>query len=144
MNSIKLLEPEGQKHKRPDLLAVICILSFIGSGLAAFSNLMIALSYDSIDEIIHSSGIDIPGMAEILAGGRSFFAISFIMYTISFTGVYNMWKLNRIGFHLYTISQIIIIILPSIFIPELDFPIVGLMFTAMFVVLFAANLRYMS
>ena len=37
--------------KRPEFLSVLCILTFIGSGLAAFSNLIISLNYDSLIEI---------------------------------------------------------------------------------------------
>ena len=35
------------KEKRPTLLTLLCILSFIGSGLNAFSNLMVFIFYDT-------------------------------------------------------------------------------------------------
>ena len=144
MIPIKFIEPQDQQPKRPELLTLLCVLSFIGSGLASFSNLIITLSYSSIAEIFASSGIDIPGMEEMLSGGRTFFALSFIIQLLSFIGVLNMWKLNKVGFHIYSISQILMLIIPSFFIPELDFPIIAILFTAMFVILYASMLKHMS
>ncbi|MCD4678959.1 MAG: hypothetical protein K8S00_01100 [Bacteroidales bacterium] len=144
MVPIKFIEPQEHQPKRPELLTILCVLSFIGSGLGSFSNLIITLSYSSIVEIYSSSGIDIPGMEEMLSGGRTFFTLSFIIQMLSFIGVLNMWKLNKIGFHIYSISQILILILPSFFIPELDFPIIAILFTAVFIILYASMLKHMS
>jgi len=144
MIPIKFIEPQEQQPKRPELLTILCVLSFIGSGLGSFSNLIITLSYSSIVEIYSSSGIDIPGMEEMLSGGRTFFTLSFIIQLLSFIGVLNMWKLNKIGFHIYSISQILILILPSFFIPELDFPIIAILLTTVFVILYASMLKHMS
>lgn len=144
MIPIKFIEPQERQPKRPELLTILCVLSFIGSGLGSFSNLIITLSYSSIVEIYSSSGIDIPGMEEMLSGGRTFFTLSFIIQMLSFIGVLNMWKLNKIGFHIYSISQILILILPSFFILELDFPIIAILFTAVFVILYASLLKHMS
>ena len=144
MVPIKFIEPQERQPKRPELLTILCVLSFIGSGLGSFSNLIITLSYSSIVEIYSSSGIDIPGMEEMLSGGRTFFTLSFIIQMLSFIGVLNMWKLNKIGFHIYSISQILILILPSFFIPELDFPIIAILFTAVFIILYASMLKHMS
>ncbi len=144
MIPIKLSEPEGQKHKRPDLLTLLCILSFIGSGLASFSNLSISIAYPDLDEILAASGFNIPGIEEVLSAGRSFFVLSFVLYLLSFWGVYYMWKLKKTGFHIYSISQIILLIIPSYFIPGLGFPTIAVMITAMFIILYASNLRLMK
>ncbi len=144
MSPVKIIEPKNGRPKRPELLTLLCILSFIGSGLAGFSNLIVAITYYGIDDIIASSGINIPGLQEMLSAGRTFFVLSFTMYLISFIGIFNMWRLKKIGFHIYTISQIIILILPSFFIAGLGFPTIPFLVTAMFVFLYAANMRYMS
>lgn len=144
MSSIKLSEPEGQKPKRTEILTILCILSFIGSGLAGFSNLIIALAYNDLDKIIASSKFDIPGLKESLNAGRPFFAISFVLYLLSFTGVMLMWKLKKTGFHIYAISQIILLIIPSFFLPDLGFPTLAVMISAIFILLYATNLRVMK
>ena len=59
----------GQK-KRPDLLTILCILTFIGSGLAAFSNLILFLTYDEMDVLMEEMNVDfeevmlLPGNSE--------------------------------------------------------------------------------
>lgn len=144
MCPIKIIEPGNGKPKRPDLLTLLCILSFIGSGLAALSNLIVTISWDNIGEIVAASGITVPGIEQMLATSRNFFTISSMLYFISLVGVIKMWKLKKTGFHIYTISQILLLILPSFYISELGFPTIPVLVTTMFVLLYASNLKYMS
>jgi hypothetical protein len=131
-------------NKRPELLTVLCILTFIGSGLAAFSNLIISLNYDSFIEIVQSEELTFPGVDLFLLLEVEFFIISFIFYSVSLFGAIQMWKLKKIGFHIYTVAQIILLIIPSIYSPSLEFPFLGLIITVLFIVLYAKNLKYMS
>ena len=131
-------------NKRPELLSVICILTFIGSGLAAFSNLIISLNYDSLIEIVQSEELTFPGVDLILSLKVEFFVICFIFYSVSLFGAIQMWKLKKIGFHIYTVAQIVLLIIPSIYSPSLEFPFLGLLITVLFIVLYAKNLKYMS
>ncbi|MCK4360899.1 MAG: hypothetical protein KAV70_04065 [Bacteroidales bacterium] len=131
-------------NKRPEFLSVLCILTFIGSGLAAFSNLIISLNYDSFIEIAQSEELTFPGIDLFLSLKVDFFIISFIFYSVSLFGAIQMWKLKKIGFHIYTVAQIILLIIPSIFAPSLEFPFLGLLITVLFIVLYAKNLKYMS
>ncbi len=133
-----------ESKKRPELLSVLCILTFIGSGLAAFSNLIISLYYDSLIEIAQSEELTFPGVDLFLSLKVDFFIISFIFYSVSLFGAIQMWKLKKIGFHIYTVAQIILLIIPSIFSPSFEFPFLGLLITVLFIVLYAKNLKYMS
>ena len=144
MIPVKLQEPNNQKAKRPELITLLCILSFIGSGLAGFSNITIALAYHDLDEIIAVSGIDIPGLDNILSAGRSFFFVNFVLYSLSFTGVYNMWKLKKIGLHIYSISQIMLLIIPSFYFLDMGFPTIAVLVTSMFIILYASNIKHMT
>ncbi len=130
-------------NKRPELLTVICILTFIGSGLAAFSNLIISLNYDSLIEIVQNEELTLPVVDFFLMLKVEFFIISFIFYSASLFGSIQMWKLKKIGFHIYTVAQIVLLIIPSIFFPSLEFPFLGLLITVLFIVLYAKNLKYM-
>ena len=47
MEEQQVLPDAEQKEKRPSLLTVLCILTFIGSGMNAFSNLVVFLFYDA-------------------------------------------------------------------------------------------------
>lgn len=134
----------GQPIKRPDLLKLLCILTFIGSGLASVSNLFIYLSFDEILLLKDEYTQILPEMETILSGGKRFFLTGFFLYTISLVGAFNMWKLRKIGFHLYTVAQLFILIMPVVFIKSYPFSFIGLIVTAIFVGAYASNLKLMS
>ncbi len=136
-------ETDGSK-KRPDLLTILCILTFIGSGLAAFSNLFIFLSFDEVSNILEDFDMDFPEFDMIMSGGKKFFITGFILYTLSLAGAMQMWKLKKIGFHLYTAAQIFILLLPLVMIENFQFSFFGLLITAAFIFAYASNLKHMS
>lgn len=135
--------PEGSL-KRPDLLKLLCILTFIGSGLASVSNLFIYLSFDEMLLLIDEYKMLLPEMETILSGGKRFFLTGFILYTLSFVGAFNMWKLRKIGFHLYAVAQIFILISPVVFIKSYPFSFIGLIVTAIFIGAYASTLKFMK
>ena len=129
--------------KRPDILTVLCILTFIGSGLGVISFLTIAISYGSLNTIIAKSDIDIPGMDILLSAGVDFYIVGSILYSISLFGAIKMWNLKKIGFHYYTIAQIILLMLPAIF-RVTRISIGSSIFTGLFIILYGTNLKYMT
>jgi hypothetical protein len=131
------------RKKRPELLTLLCILTFIGSGLAAFSNLFIFLSFDDVQNIISEYDFNFPEFEMVLSGGKKFFITGFVLYTISLLGAIQMWKLRKIGFHLYTGSQVFILLLPVVSINYYQFPVLGLIVTVAFIIAYASNLKYM-
>lgn len=132
------------KKKRPDLLMVLCILTFIGSGMAAFSNLFIFLSFDEVSNILEDFDMDFPEFDMIMSGGKKFFLTGFILYTLSLVGAIQMWKLKKIGFHIYTGAQIFILLLPLAMIENFQFSFFGMLITAAFIFAYAYNLKHMS
>jgi hypothetical protein len=130
--------------KRPDLLTVLCILTFIGSGLAAFSNFFIYLSYDEVQYILEDYGFDFPEFQLILSGGKKFFLAGFILYMISLMGAIRMWKLNKLGFHLYAAAQIFILIQPVVMLRDYPFNFIGMFITAAFIYGYYSQLKFMQ
>ena len=144
MNLESLNPSQKEPFKRSDLLTVLCVLTFIGSGLAAFSNLFIFLSFEEMLTIVDEYEVEIPGFDMMMSGGRRFFITGFILYTFSWVGALQMWKLRKIGFHLYTGAQIFILILPVAMIVSYQFSIFSLLFTAVFIAGYAINLKFMK
>ncbi len=142
MNTMNELS-NNQNIKRPESLSILCVLTFIGSGLAAFSNLVIYLSFDMLFETYESGGLNLPGAEIIFSFTKSFFIISFFIYSISFSGALRMWKLKKIGFHVYAIAQILLLILPSLFVKTEQFPIVGVLITVVFILFYFRHLKFM-
>jgi hypothetical protein len=133
----------NQDIKRPESLSILCVLTFIGSGLAAFSNLVIYLSFDMLLETYESGGLNLPGAEIIFAFSKSFFIISFLFYSISFAGALRMWKLKKIGFHAYAIAQILLLILPTLYVKTDQFPLFGVLITLAFILFYYRHLKFM-
>lgn len=131
-------------QKRPEILNLLCIFTFIGSGLAVFSNFFIWLSFDEVQSIIENMEIDFPELKIILSGGKRFFIAGFFLYGISLAGAIQMWKFKKIGFHLYTAAQIFILLLPVVFIKDLPFSYIGLIITALFIYGYHSQMKFME
>lgn len=117
-----LIEIENQsldnKPTRPQFLTVLCVLSFIWSGIMllllfltlCFSNLI----FDTIAGIVNgtvemstSSSVQVDGLNKLLEMGKgNFVAIIAAVIIIQMTcllGVVKMWKLQKLGFFIYAI-----------------------------------------
>jgi hypothetical protein len=132
-----------QSSTRPELLKILCILSFIGSGISALSNLMVLLSFDQLDLIIDDLLANLPELETILSGGKGFFISGFVLYAISLVGVYQMWKLNKTGFHIYTGAQFFILLLPVITLESFQVPFLSILITIAFVIAYSSQLKFM-
>lgn len=130
---------EAGTAKRPGLLSVLCILTFIGSGLGILVYLLLAVAAGTLGAML----ADIPGLGSMIAGGGiAIFASGLILALASFFGALKMWKLKKMGFYIYTIAQVLMLIVPVIF--GVPFSVMGAVFTALFIVLYGLNLKHMS
>jgi hypothetical protein len=131
---------------RSNLLTILCILTFIGSGINLFSSLIISLFYDQFLDILNNINdtLQLPGIEMIEEGKASFFAASSVIYAGSIAGAILMWKLKKAGFHIYTIFQILLILSPMYFF-HLPFPsTLDVIFSGIFIILYSVNLKNMS
>ncbi len=143
----KLITTDIKTNKpvqRPELLKLLCIFTFIGSGLAIFSNLFIYLSFDEVSTIMQDYELGIPEFEMIMSGGKRFFLTGFILYSVSLAGAIQMWQLRKIGFHLYTVAQIFILALPVVMIQTYQLPILGIIVSGAFIFGYYSNLKYMN
>jgi len=134
------------KPMRPKLLKVLCILTFIWSGYQVISNMIVALYYDQFTILIKTINktIKMPGMDLILGSPPLFFGVSSMIYAGCLAGALVMWKLKKAGFHIYTISQILLLIIPMYFF-QLPGPFLfDIILSAIFIILYGSNLKYMS
>jgi hypothetical protein len=139
------LLPEA-KPQRPTLLTVLCILTFIGSGMNLFSSLVIAGFYDVFVEIVRefSKKFSIPGIELLLETTPLYFFVSAIFYAGSLTGAILMMLLKKTGFHIYAIFQILLIIAPMYFMHLASPGLPELLFSGLFILLYSMNLKFMS
>jgi hypothetical protein len=140
------IESAQPEDKRPTLLTVLCILTFIGSGLNAFSNLMVFVFYDAAMKFAAEmiTAFKLPGMELFLSAIPAYFAITALINVVAVTGAVMMWNLRKIGFHVYTVSQILVILAPMYFFrfPGPDF--FSIILCGIFVLLYSYNLKRMK
>jgi hypothetical protein len=137
--------------ERPELLKILCILTFIGSGFSFLSYLLLAFYNELFLEIASSDQFGFfrsdeeKGMIiEIFSLPKIYFLLHSLFYALSLFGAYKMWTLKKAGFHFYAISQISLIIVYKAYIPSAPFPFFALAVTVIFILLYFRNLKYMS
>ena len=139
----------NETKNRPELLTILCILTFIGSGTSLLANGVLYLMFDQLKELIEQqsvfslmgSDVDLSFLLDIKS---DFFLAQLLIYALSLYGAVQMFQLHKIGFHLYAIAQIALLIIPKIFVPNLPFPFFELMVSAVFVYLYYKNLHLMT
>lgn len=133
-------------EKRPQLLTVLCILTFIGSGMNAFSNLVVFIFFDASMKLFAElvKTLKIPGMELFLSATPAYFAVSAVISSLAIAGSFRMWQLRKLGFHLYTVSQILLILAPMYFfrLPGPDF--FSIIVGSIFVLLYGSTLKKMT
>ena len=137
--------------KRPQLLAVLLILTFIGSGFSMLAN---GIMYFTIEEwkAAYEQGVfdvledqlQMDALEMMLTVNPLFYLLQAVLFMFSFIGAYMMWNFNKQGFHLYSIAQILLLIIYKLFLTAAPFPLLPLLITISFVLLYYRNLQFMK
>lgn len=130
---------QTEKIKRPDLLSALCILSFIGSGLAFIGYFLASLFFEKTSELI----IKYSNWHSVEAISPLYFTVIMALSAGSLIGAIRIWKLHRDGFFIYLFSQFIILFLPAIWIGTNSFSVTGAIFTAVFIGGYALNWKWL-
>lgn len=138
-------------NKRPELLKVLCILTFIGSGLSAVSNLSLFFVIDIIRDMYAQGAFDVwlndetrNAFEMMISPNNYFFLVQSMVYLLAIIGAYRMWNYRKSGFHFYTVAQILIVITAQIFMPALPFPFFEVMLSLVFISFYARFLKIMN
>jgi len=165
-------EQAMQEPKRPQLLTVICILSFIMCGISVLSGVwnIIRNTPEHMAESIEQMRSFSPEMADKMEENfavmqeNTFIQISpylnFVYILLSFMGVLMMWKLQKKGFYIYLAGELLpyigFIVAGKEMMSVMSMAggsgemagalIVGLMlvFDAAFIIMYAVNLKKMN
>jgi len=135
---------EETTNKRPTLVTVLCILSFIGSGLSVLVMLLLLVGAGSIMSFLGS----IPGFGDAMGGsgtgsGMIYLILNLILNAGTLLGAIMMWRMKKIGFWIYAGSYVVQFILPMVMIGG-RFSILGLIIMAAFIVLYGINIKHMD
>lgn len=135
-----MAEEKSGAKKRPGLLTVLCILTFIGSGLSILFWLFAIVGLGSILGFLGN----VPGFSA--AGGESTIIYPIVLLLLAIVLLLSaimMWNLKKMGYYLYVLVKVLGIILPIILIGA-AFKITMLIIPVIFIVLYGLNLKAMS
>lgn len=125
---------------RPTLLSALCILTFIGSSIGFVGYFLASVFFERIAQMIvtYSSWNSTDNLSPL------FFTLLMVVYAVSLIGAIKMWKLHRYGFYLYLLAQLAVLFAPVIWIDWNAFSWTNAIFSSVFVVGYALNLKYMN
>ena len=144
--------------QRPTMLTVLCILSFIASGIGIIGMIIAGTAKGVVESAGGSSLLDqamdqnpelydTPEMADAMSQVESAFSwpsmiITTVLILISLYGVIKMWNLKKQGFMIYAGAGVAALIVPLIF--GQSFSIFSLVVTAIFIALYYTQTKVMS
>ena len=132
MEETTLVQEQVEVKKRPSFLTVLCILTFIGSGLVLLGGLLVLIAGAALSSYFES----IPGMSQETGGSILPLIISVVFAAVSLFGAIMMWQMKKLGFYIYTAAQVIVV--------AVSFSVMGLIFSLLFIGLYFLNFKHMA
>ena len=132
---INVTNNEQSVVERPSFLTVLCILTFIGSGLGVLFSLLAVVGMGALMGSLGAFGT-------AFAGGTTYMIVSLLMAGASLFGALQMWKLQKTGFMIYAGAAALGIIMPIVF--GLGFSFFTLVINGAFIGMYYMNLKYMK
>jgi hypothetical protein len=160
-----------QNEKRPGLLTVLCILTFVNVGMSLFSLLASLFSGPLGEEEMTEQRVQFVKIADEMKSMNLFsFAeifdklqrmseslnehfyfnsvVSVLVLLVGLVGTLMMWQGKKLGFHLYIGYSLLAIIQIYFFVSPSDVPsfvvIWGLLMSVLFVFMYSRNLKWMT
>ena len=128
--------------KRPNLLSVLCILTFIVSGFYSLGSMMLFV-YNSAFIEFYGSLEETKNVAEFYSNiDKTYFLWNSLLSIFSVVGAIFMWNLKKIGFHIYTSSKLVMLVLLPLYIKNGDY-LFPFLLTLIFVLLYHRNIKLM-
>jgi hypothetical protein len=145
MDEQQLLPEVPTDPKRSQLLTILCILTFIGSGLNTFSSLFIAVFFDTFQVVAEElyAKLNLPGLEILMGATPQFFLVNALLYVGSVVGALFMWRQQKLGFHIYTIAQILLILAPMYFMHLPGPSFLEVLLSGVFIILYSSQLKQM-
>ena len=139
-------EKDNQTGQQIKMLRMICTMTFLGSAAGAFSYGFIGADpqwfLDNARQGMNQDMLDL--LKVVISPGRSFLLIMALLYAASFLGALLMWKLNKKGFHVYTLSQSLLLIAPLAFLKGVPTAWLNVIVTLLFIFTYSRFIRLMN
>lgn len=140
------VQGQGQDGKRPTLLTVLCILTWISSGLGALAYLILVVAGAAMADVLGK----IPGVGAMVTSGMIFLVLALLACVAKIVGAAQMWKMKKMGFYFYAIGELVLFVSGFMVVKDIPaeqgggFPVMGLVFSGVFIALYGMNLKKMK
>ncbi|MBL0329744.1 MAG: hypothetical protein IPP64_10085 [Bacteroidetes bacterium] len=147
MDTMEEQTPNNEEIKRPRSLTILCILTFIFTGLGILSSIITPLTAETMKEFMLSSpGYDEEAMREslrVIEAGWGYYLTTLFFTFVSLTGAILMWNLKKLGFHFYAFSNLMIMFVPKLFL-DITISWYAIFFSLAFISFYAFYLKFMK
>ena len=160
-----------EQVERPSFLKVLCILSWISTGIGIISGFFNLITGPFSEEEMLDQKVEmIKSIDELRTMGADQFAnifeqlqrmteamnsqfyyvqiVSLLVVALGVFGIYKMWTRSKLGFHLYIIYSLLSVLTVYLFVAPEDVPsivvIINLVISAIFVFMYSRNLKWMK
>lgn len=125
---------------------ILLVITFISTGLSAFSYLVTAAILPSMQQIYSNNPTMLPEqfsvmMEQMLDTPRGYFLGAGLLYLLELLGAGLMWRLRWPGFHCYTLARLLLLLLPALFLGRSFVGIGDIMFALLFVAVYYMLMR---
>jgi hypothetical protein len=135
-------------NERPVLLKILCILSWIGSGMQIIVSTLYSLFINEAVKLEMFSLLPNQEMVDMYKDIFNLMDKTSIWYLILYLGnvafVYMIWHFKKTGFYGYCLIQVLILLVPYSVNPfDFNQLLISAIFPIIFIVLYATNLKYL-
>ena len=139
----------SKRNERPILLKVLCILSWVGSGIQIIVSTLYSLF---INEAVKQEMYSLLPNEEMVDMYKDIFNLMdktsiwyFILYLGNVAFVFMMWNIKKMGFYGYVSVQLLILLVPYGVNPfDFNQLLVSSIFPLIFVVMYGMNLKHLK
>ncbi|MBQ8703276.1 MAG: hypothetical protein IJ524_02745 [Bacteroidales bacterium] len=135
------------QHKT--LFHLLLVITYIFAGLSAFSYLVTAAMLPTMQQLYADNPGLLPEqfgvmMQQMLDTPRGYFLGAGLLYLLEVLGAALMWRLRWTGFHCYTLSRLLLLLLPLLFLGRGFVGIGDIMFALLFVAVYYMLMRRLT
>jgi hypothetical protein len=142
------VQEQETPKQRPTFLTVLCIFSFIASGILILTYSLLLLMKDFLTEnkdkiLEENQNEDVAMFFEKFIDNFSvIITYPLLLMVLSIVGVIMMYRLNKIGYYIYSLAHFSLLILSYTATNEISW--FGVITTIAFLIMYAVNLKHMN
>jgi len=115
-------------RKKPIFYEAACIFSMVGSSIGFISMLIATVFFRIVTEKIRS----VTNITSTEKLSQLYFILLMVAFSISLTGAIKLYRMHQAGIYFYLAAQIVILLLPVVWLGSNAFSVTNAIFTVVF------------